>query len=159
MNHKLHLWRTLVASVCLAMPLMSQAQAQAPAQAQPVGYVKTVTGEAWVNTAGARLSAQPGTAVLLGSQLKTAKGATMGVAFKDNTLMSFGPDTELTVDEFVYAPAQGQLLLGTRLSRGSLNYVSGVIAKLRPDAVTVKTPAGIIGVRGTQFVARVEEAQ
>lgn len=154
-----NLWRTLVASACLAMPLMSQAQVPGQPRLEPVGYVKTVTGEAWVNTAGARLSAQPGTAVLLGSQLKTAKGATMGVTFKDNTLMSFGPDTELTVDEFVYAPAQGQLLLGTRLSRGTLNYVSGVIAKLRPDAVTIKTPAGIIGVRGTQFVARVEDAQ
>jgi hypothetical protein len=124
-----------------------------------VGFVKTVTGDASVTTAGQRVVAQPGTAVLLGSQLKTAKGAAMGIAFKDNTLMSFGPDTELTVDEFVYVPAQGQLLLGTRLTRGSLNYVSGIIAKLKPDAVTVKTPAGIIGVRGTQFVARVEEAQ
>lgn len=159
MIHKKNPWRTLVASACLAMPLMSQAQVPGQPRLEPVGYVKTVTGEAWVNTAGARLSAQPGTAVLLGSQLKTAKGATMGVTFKDNTLMSFGPDTELTVDEFVYAPAQGQLLLGTRLSRGTLNYVSGVIAKLRPDAVTIKTPAGIIGVRGTQFVARVEDAQ
>lgn len=152
-------WCALMASACLGLPLITHAQTPAQPKAEPVGYVKTVTGEAWVNTAGARLSAQPGTAVLLGSQLKTAKGATMGVTFKDNTLMSFGPDTELTVDEFVYAPAQGQLLLGTRLSRGTLNYVSGVIAKLRPDAVTVKTPAGIIGVRGTQFVARVEEAQ
>jgi len=138
---------------------MSQAQAPTPPKAEPVGYVKTVTGDASVITAGQRLSAQPGTAVMLGSQLKTAQGATMGVAFKDNTLMSFGPNTELTVEEFVYAPAQGQLLLGTRLSRGSLNYVSGVIAKLQPDAVTVKTPAGILGVRGTQFVARVEDAQ
>ena len=159
MRHQKNLWRTLVALACLSLPLTSQAQALVQPRPEPVGYVKTVTGEAWVNTAGQRLSAQPGTAVLLGSQLKTAKGATMGVAFKDNTLMSFGPDTELTVDEFVYAPAQDQLLLGTRLSRGSLNYVSGVIAKLRPDAVTVKTPAGIIGVRGTQFVARVEDAQ
>ena len=159
MKHIPNLWRTLVATACLALPFMAQAQAPTPTQAEPVGYVKTVTGEASVTTAGQRVVAQPGTAVLLGSQLKTAKGAAMGIAFKDNTLMSFGPDTELTVDEFVYAPAQGQLLLGTRLTRGSLNYVSGVIAKLKPDAVTVKTPAGIIGVRGTQFVARVEEAQ
>ncbi len=153
------LWRALVATACLAMPLMAQAQTPSPTPVEPVGYVKTVSGEASVTTAGQRVVAQPGTAVLLGSQLKTAKGAAMGIAFKDNTLMSFGPDTELTVDEFVYAPAQGQLLLGTRLTRGSLNYVSGIIAKLRPDAVTVKTPAGIIGVRGTQFVARVEDAQ
>ena len=128
----------------------------AVAQTEPIGYVKTVTGEAWVTTAGQRVKAQPGSAVLLGSQLKTTATATLGVTFKDNTVMSFGPDTELTVDEYLYAPAQGQLKLGTRLGKGSLNYVSGVIAKLKPDAVTIRTPAGIIGVSGTQFVARFE---
>ena len=128
----------------------------AHAQSEPIGFVKTVTGDAWVSTAGQRVKAQPGSAILLGTELKTAARSTMGVTFKDNTVMSFGPDTELTVDEYLYAPAQGQLKLGTRLGKGSLNYVSGVIAKLKPDAVTIKTPSGIIGVRGTQFVARVE---
>ena len=54
---------------------------------------------------------------------------------------------------------KGELKLSTQLTRGTLNYISGVIAKLKPTAVTVKTPTGIIGVRGTQFVAKVEEAQ
>lgn len=141
------------AGVLLGSPLAGQAQTDA------IGYVKTVTGEAWVTTAGQRVQATPGTAVLLGSQLKTLAQASLGVTFRDNTVMAFGPDTELTVDEYLYAPAQGQLKLGTRLTRGSLNYVSGVIAKLKPDAVSVKTPSGIIGVRGTQFVARVEDTQ
>ena len=43
------------------------------------------------------------------------------------------------------------------MTRSSLNYVSGVIEKLKPDAVTVGTPTGIIGVRGTQFLLKVEE--
>lgn len=129
------------------------------AQSNGVGYVKTVTGDAWVTTIGQRIKASPGTSISVGSHLKTAPGATLGVTFKDNTLMSFGPDTELTVDEYLYAPAQGQLRLTTKLARGSLNYVSGVIAKLKPEAVQVKTPTGIIGVRGTQFVAIVEDAQ
>lgn len=160
------LWRALSAALLAATSLASLAQAQTPAQtpadpppAEAVGYVKTVAGEAWVTTAGQRVQAAPGTAVLLGSQLKTMAKASLGVTFKDNTVMSFGPDTELTVDEYLYAPAQGQLRLGTRLAKGSLNYVSGVIAKLKPEAVTVKTPTGIIGVRGTQFVAKVEDAQ
>ena len=38
-----------------------------------------------------------------------------------------------------------------------MNYVSGVIAKLQPDAVSVKTPTGTIGVRGTQFVVKVDD--
>ena len=63
--------------------------------------------------------------------------------------MAFGPDTGLTVDEYRYAPAQGQLRLGTSLVKGSLNDVSGAIARLKPDAASVKTPTGIIGVRGT----------
>ena len=94
---------------------------------------------------------------MLGSLLKTAPKATLGVTFKDNTVMSFGPDTELTVDEYLYAPAQNQFRLGTKLGKGTLNYVSGVIAMLKPEAVTVQTPSGIIGVRGTQFVVKVEE--
>ena len=135
---------------CAWAPLLSHAQTE------PVGFVKTVKGDAWITTAGQRVPAQLGTPVLQGSQLKTGPAGTLGVTFKDSTVMSFGPDTELTVDEYLYAPAQGQLKLGTRLAKGTLNYVSGVIAKLKPDAVTVKTPAGIIGVRGTQFVATVQ---
>ena len=118
-----------------------------------------MTGNAWITTAGQRVKAQPGTAILIGSQLKTAAASALGVTFKDNTVMSFGPDTELTVDEYLYSPAQEQFKLGTRLSKGSLNYVSGMIAKLKPEAVNIKTPAGIIGVRGTQFVVHVDEAE
>ncbi len=131
----------------------------ATAQSGGVGFVKTVTGDAWVTTTGQRVKAAPGTEVSIGSQIKTAPGGSVGITFKDNTVMSFGPDTEMTVDAYLYAPAQGQLQLSTSLAKGSLNYVSGVIAKLRPEAVTVKTPSGIIGVRGTQFLAKVEAPQ
>jgi hypothetical protein len=145
----------------LAAGILAAIAATASAQTAPaaVGYVKNVSGQAWVTTAGQRVPAVPGTAIMIGSQLRTQPQSTLGVTFKDNTMMSFGPDTELTVDEYLYEPAQGQLKLGTSLARGSLNYVSGVIAKLKPEAVAVKTPTGIIGVRGTQFVARVEDVK
>ena len=156
MKHSHSIWRALLSGLIL-MGASSWATAQTTPE--PVGYVKTVTGEAFVVTASQSVKAQPGTAVLLGSLLKTSKASSMGVTFKDNTLMSFGPDTEMSVDEYLYAPAEGDLKLSTRLTRGTLNYVSGVIAKLKPTAVTVKTPTGIIGVRGTQFVAKVEQEQ
>ena len=155
MKHPHSIWRALSGFILASAPLLAWSQAAT----EPVGYVKTVTGEAFVVTTGQSVKAQPGTAVLLGSLLKTSKASSMGVTFKDNTLMSFGPDTEMTVDEYLYAPAEGDLKLSTRLTRGTLNYVSGVIAKLKPTAVTVKTPTGIIGVRGTQFVAKVEDGQ
>ena len=122
----------------------------------PIGYVKNVTGEASVTTANNQRRAEVGRPMHQGSVLRTGAHSSMGVTFKDETLMSFGPDTELTVDEYLYAPAQGKLKLGSRLVKGTLNYVSGVIARLRPEAVSVDTPTGTIGVRGTQFVARIE---
>ena len=156
MKHSHSIWRALLSGLIL-MGASSWATAQTTPE--PVGYVKTVTGEAFVVTASQSVKAQPGTAVMQGSLLKTAKASSLGVTFKDNTLMSFGPDTEMTVDEYLYAPADGNLKLSTKLTKGTLNYVSGVIAKLKPSAVSVATPTGIIGVRGTQFVAKVEEEQ
>ncbi|MEJ2793547.1 FecR domain-containing protein [Iodobacter sp. LRB] len=123
----------------------------------PIAYVKNVSGEASVTTGGKVVKAEVGTAIMQGSVLKTGAKSSMGLTFKDETIMSFGPDTQLTVDEYLYAPAQGKLSLVSMMARGTMNYVSGVIAKLQPDAVAIKTPAGIIGVRGTQFVVKVEE--
>lgn len=123
----------------------------------PIGYVKTLTGEASITSAGKAAKAEVGSPVYQGSVLQTGKKSSMGVTFNDETLMSFGADTVFTVDEYLYAPAQGKLKLSSKLTKGSLNYVSGVIAKLQPNAVTVGTPNGIIGVRGTQFLVKVDD--
>jgi hypothetical protein len=126
------------------------------AQHETIGFVKIVKGEATVITAENIVKAQPGTPLHLGSILKTGKDGNLGVTFKDNTVMSFGPDTEVTIDEYLYAPAKGDLKLVVSMAKGSLHYISGVIAKLKPGAVAIKTPTGIIGVRGTRFLARAE---
>jgi hypothetical protein len=56
----------------------------------------------------------------------------------------------------VFNPNQGQVKFGSQLTKGTLNYVSGAIAKINPEAVAVKTPTGTIGVRGPNFVVKVE---
>jgi hypothetical protein len=122
-----------------------------------IGYVKSVSGEAWIASGNARQKAEVGSPIYQGSVLQTGSRSSLGVTFKDETVMSFGADTVFTVDEYLYSPAQGKLKLSSKLAKGSLNYVSGVIAKLKPEAVTVATPSGIIGVRGTQFLLKAEE--
>jgi len=120
-----------------------------------IGYVKTAQGDASVVAAGMAIKAEPGTPVKTTNVLKTGPQGSLGITLKDNTLLSIGPDTELVVDDYVYNPAQDELKLVASLRRGSLNYVSGVIARLKPAAVSVRTPTGTIGVRGTHFVAKV----
>ena len=136
--------------------LLLSAMAAAQATGVPIGFVKTVSGQAEVVTGAQTQPAAVGTPVHLGSVLRTGARSSMGVTLRDETVMSFGPNTELTVDEFVYAPAQRDGRLSTRLARGTLNYVSGAIARQRPDNVQVRTPTGTIGIRGTHFVVEVD---
>ena len=143
-------WLSMLALSCATV------QAQAVPPAEPVGTLKTVTGQAFVDLNGQRYPATTGMPVYLGSRLVTLPGATLGLTFRDETVMSMGPDTQLVIDQYLFAPREGQLSLVASLLRGTLNYVSGQIAKLRPEGVNVNTPTGMIGVRGTQFVARVD---
>jgi len=121
----------------------------------PVGRVKTVKGDASVVHAGSTSPVTVGAPVALGDTLKTGKDGSIGVTLRDNTMVSIGPDTEYAIDQFVFQPRQNKLSFVSRVTKGSLHYVSGTIAKLSPDAVKVATPTGTIGVRGTRFAVRV----
>jgi hypothetical protein len=145
---------TLLASLALALACTA-----VPAAAQEtgaIGYVMKVSGEAAVVSDGKSVPAVVGTPVLLGSTLRTGPAGALGVTLKDNTVMSFGPNSELRVDEFLFAPARNELKLTTSITRGTMNFISGVIAKLKPEAVQVQTPTGTIGVRGTHFLVKVD---
>ena len=121
-----------------------------------IGYVKTLTGEATVTTSGDIIRAKVGTPIYQNSVLNTRTQSSIGITLKDATVISLGPETEFAIDEYAYVPAKSKLKLSSRITKGSLNYVSGIIAKLRPEAVKLKTPTGTIGVRGTNFVVKVE---
>ncbi len=141
-------------TVALALMLMGT---HVHASEPPIAYVKTVSGDARIVTAGQARAAAVGTPVHLGSTLQTGAKGSLGVTFRDETMMSFGPNTELTVDEYLYSPDKRDGKLGTRLAKGTLNYVSGAIARVKPEAVQARTPTGTIGVRGTHFVVKVDE--
>ena len=141
----------------LLIILVGLASGSVAADSNILGFVKLVEGEASVISADNTIQAQVGTPIYLGNRIKTGENGRLGVTFKDNTVMSFGPETEIVVDEYLFDPAEGQLKLAVNMLKGTLHYISGVIAKLKPEAVSVKTPAGIIGVRGTRFLVKAEE--
>ncbi|MEY2953893.1 MAG: hypothetical protein RLZZ401_1980 [Pseudomonadota bacterium] len=140
----------LAAGVCV---FSSAALAQAE---RPPGIVKTVAGQAYIDFNGQRSPASIGTPVYLRSQLTTGANGSVGITFRDETVMSLGPNSQLAIDQYLFSPGSNQAGLATSLARGTLNYVSGLIAKMRPESVSVTTPTAVIGVRGTQFVVRVE---
>ena len=139
---------------CIVLWLLSSHNTRAE---EIIGYVKTLNPKAFLVKDNRTEEAKVGSPIYAGWVIKTDANGSLGLSLKDNTVLSFGPDTEFEVSHFLFQPAENQLQLHMRLLKGTLQYISGVIAKLKPDNVKLKTPAGIIGVRGTRFVIKVEE--
>jgi hypothetical protein len=63
----------------------------------------------------------------------------------------------LAIDRFAFDPTTHQGGFESSLRAGTLAVVSGKLAKQSPDAMKVKTPAAVLGVRGTEFLVRTGE--
>jgi len=78
----------------------------------------------------------------------------VGITFLDNSLLSAGPNSVLAVDRFAFDSTTHQGSFESSLRTGTLAVVSGKLAKQSPEAMKVKTPAAVLGVRGTEFLVR-----
>ena len=122
-----------------------------PSTAADIGQVKVVKGTVTVERAGQAIAAAVGTPVQAGDVVRTAANASVGITMVDDTLLSAGPNSVLTLDRLDYDPTMRSGRLDATLGAGTLAVVSGRIAKQSPEAMTLRTPLAILGVRGTEF--------
>jgi len=125
-----------------------------PARAQDVGQIKVSKGAVSIERSGQKLPATVGAKVQPGDVLKTGGDGSVGILFVDASLLSAGPNSVLAIDKFVFDSTTNQGAFESTLTKGTLSAVSGKIAKQSPDAMKVKTPAAVLGVRGTEFAVR-----
>lgn len=83
--------------------------------------------------------------------LRTDAQSKVGVILRDGTRIALGPESEVSIESFLFEPGKGELNLLLRMVRGVAAFVSGRIAALAPEAANVETPVGMIGLRGTKF--------
>jgi len=143
----------LVASMLLAAGLPSLARAQ------EAGHVKVSRGMVQIERGGQKLPAAVGAVVQAGDVVTTGADGSVGITFLDNSLLSAGPNSVLAIDRFAFDPTTHQGAFESSLRKGTLAVVSGKLAKASPDAVKVKTPAAVLGVRGTEFLVRTGESK
>ncbi len=127
------------------------------ANANDVGQIKTAKGAVHVERAGQKLPATVGTKIQQSDTVVTGADGSVGITFVDNSLLSAGPNSTLAIDRYAFDPTTHAGAFDSRLSRGTLSVVSGKIARQTPGAMTVKTPAAILGVRSTEFVVRADD--
>jgi hypothetical protein len=140
--------------VLLALVAALAALAATPVVAQEAGHVKVAKGAVQIERAGQTMPATLGALVQAGDVVVTGADGSVGITFLDNSLLSSGPNSVLAIDRFAFDSTTHQGSFESSLKKGTLAVVSGKLAKQSPDAMKVKTPAAVLGVRGTEFLVR-----
>ena len=123
-----------------------------------IGAAGAVSGNvtathSWEGATPVRLSS--GMVVHYGDEIRTGPGGRMQVLLLDETVFTVGPNTELSLDEFVYDPSTGTGTITVTIARGLIKIVSGIIARKQPKKMKVRLPVGVTGPRGTEFIIEV----
>lgn len=165
MKHSTQVFAALIAAAAMAFSSATWANA---------GKVLLVTGQAMVTTAeGVTRVLKKGDSVSQGDTISTARFSYANVEFTDKGRTLIGPNSEFAIEAYSHSkPAsaggprrRGGSAVGTtesnavfRLLRGGFRAVTGLIGQANPQRYQVKTPVATIGIRGTDFIATVCDA-
>jgi hypothetical protein len=128
-----------------------------PVSAANIGSVKNTEGQAWIIRGEEQIPAKAGSGLMVNDTMKTGTDGAMGIILRDDTIISMGPGSQMVLADFVFEPEEKRLSMLTRFLKGTFTYISGVMAKLDPESVKVETPVGMVAIRGTHFLLKVED--
>ena len=118
-----------------------------PAHAERVGTAGAVnTRSVSTQPGGTERVMEIGAQVVRNERIETSASGSMQIMFIDKTSLTIGPNSKITIDEFVYNPTDGTGTMSVRLGRGLLRVVGGQVT--HTGGATITTPAATIGVRG-----------
>jgi len=126
------------------------------AVAAEIGQIKVSKGTVAIDRGGQSMRGDAGTRVQDSDVVRTGTDGSVGITMTDNSLLSAGPNSVLSLDRYEFDSTTNAGRFDASLSRGTLSVVSGRLAKQSADAMTVRTPTAILGVRGTEFVVSVQ---
>ncbi len=127
------------------------------ASANEAGQIKVAKGSAFVQRDGQKMPAAAGMKIMSADVLVTGIDGSIGVTFLDNSLVSTGPNSVFSIDSYAFDSTTHNGKFDGSLRKGTLAAVSGKMVKQAPESMRIRTPASIMGVRGTEFVVQVED--
>jgi len=97
-----------------------------------------------------------GSKIFYGDTIISETQSNAQILFLDQTVLTLGEDTELTIDEFIYDPESQDGSFVSDVKSGTVKFITGQISKKNPDNLEVKIPSGTLGARGTEFIVLTE---
>lgn len=126
------------------------------ADSDAVGRLKTINGPVYILRGSEQTAASLDMRIFRNDILLTGKQGSTGIVFNDNSTLSLGPDTKFQLASYEFNALEKKACFVGRIRRGTMVYLSGLIARMNAEATRFETPAAVAGVRGTKLAIKVE---
>ncbi len=147
-----HLRASLAAGVAFA--LIAQT---VPVMAK-VGVAAAVNTDARSRAPGAAQRViSIGENLVFNEQINTDGKGLVQILLLDGTTFTVGPNSQITIDEFVYNPESGEARVVASVTKGAFRFIGGQTSR-KPGGATIKTPVGTIGIRGAMVEGNVQSS-
>lgn len=119
-----------------------------------VGSVSQVVGNATVtHTNGTTSTLEPGDSIAIGDIIQTSAGSAVNITFSNGASWAISENTKMSVDKFVYQPADQSSTSFFQVLSGAFYYIDQLFGITNATA-NIETPVGAIGIRSTQFICQ-----
>ena len=88
--------------------------------------------------------------------VQTSNGR-IGITFLDDSQVKLTEHSELIIDEFIYDPDPSKSKMALQFASGTARFITGKLATIDRENITIKTPSATVGIRGTDFTVTVDE--
>ncbi len=88
-----------------------------------------------------------GDSIIFNERIQTSGEGLVQILLADGTTFMVGPNSDLTIDSFVYNPGAGTAEVTASFTKGVLRFIGGQTSKT-DNGVTLNTPVGTMGIRG-----------
>lgn len=142
----------------MAISMLSLPSA-ALAEKTDAGKVIFIFGQAWKHSVdGGKHSLTRGMKVQVGETIETASNGQVQIRMNDNGLVAIRPGSHFKIKAFKFSGANGA---GSgedksyfQLLKGGFRSITGAVGQRNKKAYRVTTPVATIGIRGTDYTAR-----
>jgi hypothetical protein len=124
-----------------------------PLKEEPVGFIHALRGHVVVVHSGERGAyfAMAGDRIYPSDSIYTLVDSRCRVRFKNEDIVSIGPNGVFRVDDVQIFPKQGRKKSLFSLLKGKAMFYAMRLFRYRHTEYRVKTPTAVLGVRGTKF--------
>ncbi len=146
--------RTIIGLCCLVAGLSLLCAASASAESS-VGVVEHLEGQAVAQLQDKKRALDSGSPLFQGDVLETMADSSLLARFTDGGALRMGENSRVVVEQYVYDENGRNSNALFSLFKGFVRLVTGALVKMQPDRFRVTTPLASVGVRGTDFFARI----